>query len=278
MPFVEIGNDDDSDSVDIYVEDYGRGQPVILIHGWPLSHRMWEHQIEALVDGGYRCIVYDRRGFGESAKPWDGYDYDTLASDLRAIIDGLELDDVVLAGFSMGGGEVARYFGNYGSEGIDKAMLIAAVTPFLMLTDDNPEGVDGANFEAMIEDIRKDRIAFLDGFGKKFVNWGMMSHLVSEHQLNYAKTIASFASPRATTECVKSFGMTDFRDDLSEMSVPTLVIHGDADEICPLALCGERAAAMLPNGKLEVIAGGPHGLTFTHPKELNRLMLDFLSS
>ena len=277
MPFVEIGLDDD-DSVDLYLEDYGSGQPVILIHGWPLSHKMWEPQIETIVEAGYRCIAYDRRGFGESSKPWSGYDYDTMAEDLQSIIEALELDEVILVGFSMGGGEVARYIGNYGTDSIAKAVLISAVTPYMLQSDDNPEGVPEAQFDEMVEGLTNDRLAFLDGFVKKFVGDGLLTHPVSADMLHYQKMIAAFAAPHATRACVHAFGTTDFRDDLAAFDIPTLIVHGDADDICPLKTSGQKSSQMIANSRLEVIEGAPHGLNLTHREELNELLLDFFQN
>ncbi len=261
-----------------YQDTGGSGPAVVLIHGWPLSHRMWEPQISVLRDAGYRVVSYDRRGFGHSAFPNGDYDYDTFAADLKAVLDGLDLTDVTLVGFSMGGGEVARYIGTYGTERVAKAVLVSAVTPYLVKTDDNPDGVDREVFVDMIQNIKRDRPAFLKGFGKKFVGWGLLDHPVSQEMLDYAWNIAVMAQPQATIECVTAFGMTDFRDDVRKMTIPTLVIHGSSDDIVPPAPSGEAAAALLPNGRLEIIDGAPHGLTMTHAEHFNRLLLDFLSA
>lgn len=265
-------------STEIYYEDRGEGQPVVLVHGWPLSHRMWEGQVNALVDAGYRCIAYDRRGFGDSGRPGGGYDYDTFASDLNDLVRTLALHEIVLAGFSMGGGEVARYLARFGAERVAKAMLIAAVTPFLLKTPDNPEGIEAAVFDGMVEAIKRDRIAFLEGFVKTFFHWEPGSRALSADVVAFNKSIAWMASPVATQQCVVAFGKTDFRADLAAMFLPTLVVHGDADEIVPFEISGKRAAAMIGGSRLEVIAGAPHGLTSTHGARLNALMLDFLRS
>src|SRR5690606_18705668 len=201
-----------NENVCLYYEDYGEGQPIILIHGWPLSHKMWEYQIAELVAAGYRVIAYDRRGFGQSDRPWNGYDYDTLASDLNDLIGHLELKDVILIGFSMGGGEVARYIGIYGTQKISKAVLIGAVTPFLLKTDDNPDGVDADVFEGMKEGISKDRPGFFREFGKNFMNYDQNKDRISEAQLDFNWNIACHASPKGTLDCVDSFGKTDFRE------------------------------------------------------------------
>ena len=277
MPYVKVGTEKDM-PVNLYFEDYGEGKPVVLIHGWPLSHRMWEYQIDALTDAGCRVIAYDRRGFGDSDKPWNGYDYDTLSNDLNELMKALDLQDVTLVGFSMGGGEVARYFGQFGAERVSKAMLVSAVTPYMLKTDDNPDGVPQETFDEFMQNLEKDRIAFLDGFGKQFVNWDKGGESISEDLLHYAKTIASFASPRATKQCVTAFGETDFRPDMEKITVPTLVVHGDADQIVPIDVSAKQAAEMVDNSRLEVIEGAPHGLNFTHTDKLNELMVDFLKS
>lgn len=274
MPYLKRTGDK---PVDIYFEDYGSGQTVVLIHGWPLSHRMWEYQVPALIDAGYRVISYDRRGFGESGEPWDGYDYDTMAGDLHALLEKQDVKDAVLVGFSMGGGEVARYIGKHGSERVAKAMFVSAVTPYMLKTDDNPDGVEQAVFDEMKEGVKNDRIGFLDGFGKQFVNADKLPDATSEDLRHYNKTIAAFASPKATLDCIEAFAATDFRDDLKKFDVPTLFVHGDADQIVPLEVSAGRAVDMVKNAKLETISGAPHGLNFTHTEELNKVMLEFLS-
>lgn len=248
MPFLKL---EGQETLSLYFEDYGAGKPVVLIHGWPLSHRMWEPQVSALVSAGYRVISYDRRSFGDSDKPWNGYDYDTFAADLNALLTTLELRDVTLVGFSMGGGEVARYLGRYGSERVAKAVLAGAVTPFLLKTDDNPGGVDKGVFDGFIESIEKDRLEFLDGFTKMFFNRDQGERAVSDAAIAYNLQIAAFASPRGTTECVKAFGMTDFRADMKAFNIPTLFLHGDADQIVPLEVSGQRAHELVPGSRLE---------------------------
>ena len=264
-------------TTEIYYEDRGEGRPVVLVHGWPLSGRMWESQVNALVEAGFRCVTYDRRGFGDSGKPNGGYDYDTFTADLRDLITALDLRDVVLAGFSMGGGEVARYFGRYGGERVSKAMLIGAVPPFLLKPPDNPEGVDGAVFDGMLDAVKRDRVGFLADFLKQFFNYepGKPGG-ASEDAIAYSKSIAWRASPLATQQCIVAFGKTDFRADLAKITVPTLVVHGDADQIVPLPVSGKRAAEMIANSRLEVIEGAPHGLNVTHGPQLTELMLAFL--
>ena len=264
--------------VGLYVKDYGQGAPVILIHGWPLSGESWEYQIEALVNNGNRVITYDRRGFGKSSHPWDGYDYDTLAEDLKAIIDELELINVTLVGFSMGGGEIARYFGKFGGEGISKAVLISSVTPFMLKTADNEYGTPQEEFDKMEKQIREDRMAFLETFGKTFYNVGMLSKPVSSAYLHNDFMIAAAASPRATIECMKAFSSTDFRADLPKINVPVLLIHGDADKTVPLEASSGLAQKLIPNCRLVIYEGAPHGLCFTEKERLNRDLISFLNS
>jgi non-heme chloroperoxidase len=276
VALVQVGNEN-SAPVELYYEDHGSGNPVVLIHGWPLSSRSWENQVPALVDAGYRVITYDRRGFGNSSQPWTGYDYDTFAADLDALLSHLDLRDATLVGFSMGGGEVARYISRYGTERVAKAVLAAAVPPYLYKSDDNPEGgLDDATIQQFQDGVRGDRIAFLDGFTTSFFTAGDRSDLVSEPNRLYNREIASFASPKGTLDCITAFGRTDFRDDLSKVDVPTLVIHGDSDAIVPFEVSGKRSHESIANSSLVLIEGGPHGLNATHPEEFNRALLDFL--
>lgn len=263
-------------ATDIYYQDLGKGQPIVLIHGWPLSHRMWEAQINALTEAGYRCIAYDRRGFGDSGQPAGGYDYDTFASDLNDLMTQLDLRDAVLAGFSMGGGEVARYLGRYGSKRVSKAMLLGAVPPFLLKTPDNPEGVDKSVFDGMLDGVKKDRIGFLGAFFPNFYNTEAGAKGVSADLIPFSKSVAWSASPLATQQCIVAFGTTDFRQDLKAMAVPSLIVHGDADRIVPFDVSAKRSHAMIAGSRLEVLKGAPHGFAATHAEQLNALMLDFL--
>ena len=266
-------------ATEIFYEDTGgSGQPVVLIHGWPLSARMWEAQINALVAAGFRCVSYDRRGFGASGKPAGGYDYDTMTADVRNLIVHLDLRNAVLAGFSMGGGEVARYFGRYGTDRISKAMLISAVPPYLLKTADNPDGVPKDVLDGILKGITDDRINFLSGFLQKFFNLDKKKDAISDEVLQYNKSMAWLASPIATQDCVKAFSGTDFRDDLKKMTVPTLIVHGDSDQIVPVEVSGKRSAASIKGSRLEMIKGGPHGIATTHAEKVNALMLDFLRS
>ncbi len=268
----------DSQKVKIFYEDLGKGDPVILIHGWPLSHRMWEYQVEEIVNAGFRCITYDRRGFGESDKPWGKYDYDTLALDLKNIIEHLDLKNVTIAGFSMGGGEVARYIGKFGSKNIKKAALISAVPPFMLKTKDNPDGIEQKVFDGFKKSIREDRPGFLAGFGKDFVNYSDNKDRISEDQVHFNWIVACLASSKASLDCVDSFAETDFREDLKKFDVPTLILHGDEDNIVPIDIAGKKSSKLVPNAKFEVIKGAPHGLTMTHKKEFNKIFLEFLKS
>ena len=277
MSYFETSSKEKGKTIHLYYEDYGEGKPVILIHGWPLSHRMWEYQIEEIVNAGFRCIAYDRRGFGDSDKPWIGYDYDSLAQDLSDIITGLNLHDVTIVGFSMGGGEVARYIGNHGTSKLAKAALISAVPPFMLKTDDNPDGLEKKVFEGFKDEIRRDRPGFLDGFGKQFVNFEDQKDTLSEELLGYYHSIACKGSAKATLDCVDSFGFTDFRKDLKDFDIPTLVVHGDADEIVPLEISGKKSADMVANSEYHVIKNAPHGFVFTHTKEFNKILIDFLN-
>ena len=258
----------------LHYQDLGEGRPVVLIHGWPLSHRMWERQVDALLDAGHRVIAYDRRGFGESGRPAAGYDYDAFADDLHDLMTALDLTDVALVGFSMGGGEVARYAGRHGTKRVRKAALLGAVPPFLLKTDDNPDGVPRDVFDGMIAAIRQDRLAFLDGFFPGFYN--LDEQTPHADLVPFSKWIAWAASPLATQRCVTAFGETDFRADLRRLDVPTLVVHGDADRIVPIDISGRKSAAAVKGARLEVLPGAPHGFAATHAERLNELLVEFL--
>jgi non-heme chloroperoxidase len=256
--------------------DYGQGQPVVLIHGWPLSKEMWEYQLHALVGAGLRVIKYDRRGFGKSSKPWDNYDYDTLADDLNDIIEQLDLQNVVLVGFSMGGGEVVRYLSNHGDRRVAKIVLIGSVTPFLGKTDDNQDGVDPSVFQKMIDDIKEDRIGFLEDFGKKFFGVNLIKHPVSSAMLDYYCMLASMAPSHSTQKCIQSFAFTDFRKDLENIKVPALVIHGDSDQNVPIEVSGKLTAQIFHDCRYLVYSGAPHGLFYTHKDQLNEDLIKFI--
>jgi non-heme chloroperoxidase len=265
-------------NVKLYVKDYGKGKPVILIHGWPLSNEMWEYQIEFLVQNNFRVIAYDRRGFGKSSQPWDGYDYDTLTDDLKEIIEQLKLENVALVGFSMGGGEVVRYFSRHGGKGVTKAALISSIIPFLLKTDDNPEGRPKEKGEATAAAIREDRIGFLENFGKTFFGVNIINKPLSTPLLEYYRNLCSLASPRATLKCAESLSNTDFRDELHTIKVPTLIIHGDDDKNVPIEVSSQKTAEALTNNTFIVYEGAPHGLFYTEKDKLNQDLLNFLNS
>lgn len=276
MAYIKAGEDTAGNPVNIFYEDWGQGAPVVLIHGWPLDHTMWEHQAIALAKAGLRVIAYDRRGFGRSSRPWTGYDYDTLAADLNALLEELDLNQVTLVGFSMGGGEIARYIGTYGEARIARVAFVGAVTPFMLKTDNNPEGVPQSVFDQMGDAMKKDRFDFLQTFAKSFYGVGMISHPVSQGVLDWNFTVASLAAPNATRDCAVAFSSTDFRADLAEIKVPTLVIHGDADATVPFGASGERTAKMIPQAELKVYKGAPHGLFFTDKDQLTTDLLSFV--
>ena len=277
MNLIKAGQDGQGKPVELNYVDYGQGNPVVLIHGWPLSGASWEYQLAELPLHNVRVIAYDRRGFGMSSKPWDGYEYDTLADDLKAVLDTLDLQNVTLVGFSMGGGEVARYMSRHNGARVAKVVFVSAVTPFMLKTDDNPNGADKSVFEDMITNLGKDRPGFLSDFGKKFYGQGFMSHPVSEGTLNWTASLAFPASPRATTECVKAFGYTDFRQDMAAIKVPALFIYGTSDDIVPPAVGAEAAAPMVAGSQLVAYDGEPHGLNVTSKDRLNRDLLSFIS-
>jgi pimeloyl-ACP methyl ester carboxylesterase len=249
---------------------------VVLIHGWPLSGRSWEKQVPALIKAGYRVITYDRRGFGDSSKPWTGYEYDTLARDLDRLLTKLDLGNVTLVGFSMGGGEVARYLGTRGSGRVRRVVFVSAVTPYLLKAADNPAGVDLGIFDGIRAALDGDRPAFLSGFLQNFYNADVLRGIrISDDVLRLSWTIAAGASPKGTHDLVAAWG-TDFRADLGRITVPTLIVHGDADRIIPLEVAGKRMPELVKGSRLVVVKGGPHGLNWTHAEELNRALLDFL--
>jgi pimeloyl-ACP methyl ester carboxylesterase len=278
MAKLTVGTENDA-PIELYYEDHGSGKPVVLIHGWPLSSRSWEYQVPALVDAGYRAITYDRRGFGWSSQPWSGYDYDTLAADLNAVIEHIGIGDVTLVGFSMGGGEVVRYIGRYGTSRVGKAVLAAAVPPYLYKSADNPQGgFDDSGIAQFQNGVKRDRLVFLDNFITGFFSARSRTDLVSEPQRIYNRDIAAFASPKGTLDCITAFGRTDFRGDLPRVTVPTLVIHGDSDAIVPFEASGKRSHEAIAGSRLVLIEGGPHGLNVTHADQFNGALLDFLAA
>ncbi|MFP5283613.1 MAG: alpha/beta fold hydrolase [Actinomycetes bacterium] len=276
MAQVAVGIENGS-PIELYYEDHGAGRPVVLIHGWPLSGRAWEAQVPALVEAGHRVVTYDRRGFGKSSQPWTGYDYDTLAADLDALMTHLDLTDATLVGFSMGGGEVVRYLTTYGSSRVARIALLSAVPPYLYKSEDNPEGgVEDAVVEQLQSGVRGDRLAFLDQFFYGF--FGADGELmVSEQQRQHAWQIASMASPKGTLDCIGAFSYTDFRDDIARLSVPTLVVHGDSDAIVPFEVSGRRTAELIEDARLVVIEKGPHGILASHPAQVSEALVAFLA-
>ena len=275
MPYITVGKEN-SGEIELYYEDHGTGAPVVLIHGWPLSGASWEKQVPALLDAGYRVITYDRRGFGRSSKPAKGYDYDTLASDLDKVLTALNLNDAFIVGFSMGGGEVARYLGTVGSRRVSRAAFVSSIPPFLLKTPDNPEGIDGSVFEGIRTGIIADRLAFLTSFFNNFYNTDVfLGKIISEEAVRQSWNVAAGASPIGTLSCVTAW-LTDFRKDLAKITIPTLIVHGDSDRICPIEATGKRIHPAIPSSQLVVIKGGPHGLNWTHADQLNEALLDFL--
>jgi non-heme chloroperoxidase len=275
MPHVTVGKEN-SGNVELYYEDHGEGPAVVLIHGYPLSGASWEKQLPALLNAGHRVITYDRRGFGKSSQPTTGYNYDTFAEDLHKLVTHLELRDFSLVGFSMGGGEVARYIGKYGSKGVNKAVILSGVPPFLLKTPDNPEGVDGSVFEGIEKAVTADRYAFFTGFFKNFYNTDvLLNKLVSEQAVQASWNVAAFSSATASLACVPTWH-EDFRKDLAKIDVPTLVMHGDADRILPINAAGARTAKLIKGARMVVVKDGPHCITWTHADEVNAQLVNFL--
>jgi non-heme chloroperoxidase len=273
--YINVGQEN-STEIELYYEDHGSGKPVVLIHGWPLSGASWEKQVAALLAAGHRVITYDRRGFGKSSQPATGYDYDTFAEDLHKLVTALDLHDFALVGFSMGGGEVARYIGRYGSDRVSKAVFMAAVPPFLLKTADNPNAVDGSVFDGIKKGIVADRPAFLTQFLANFYNFDVLGgKQISDEVVRLSWNIAAGASPKGTLDCVTAW-YTDFRKDLPRVDVPTLVIHGDADRILPIAVTGNRTHEAIKGSRLVVVKGGPHGLNWTHADQVNAELVSFL--
>src|SRR6201998_3175236 len=275
MSYIDVGKEN-STSIHLYYEDHGSGQPVVLIHGYPLSSSSWEKQIPVLLDAGYRVIAYDRRGFGKSSQPTTGYNYDTFAEDLHKLVTHLKLRKFALVGFSMGGGEVARYIGKHGSKEVSKAVFVSSVPPFLLKTADNQEGVEGSVFEGIQKAVAADRYAFFTDFFKSFYNSDLLlGKRVSEQAVQASWNIAAGASATASLACVPTWH-EDFRKDLARIDVPTLVIHGDADRIVPIGTSGLRTSKLIKGARLLVVKDGPHCITWTHAEEVNAELLNFL--
>jgi non-heme chloroperoxidase len=274
--YINVG-EENSTSIELYYEDHGTGKPVVLIHGWPLSGASWEKQVAALLAAGHRVITYDRRGFGNSSQPATGYDYDTFADDLHKLVTTLDLHDFALVGFSMGGGEVARYLGRYGTERVSKAVFISGVPPFLLKTADNPAGVDASVFDGIKKAIAADRPAFLSAFLSDFYNFDVLGgKLVSDKVVQANWNVAAGASAKGTLDCVTAW-YTDFRKDIPRIDVPTLIIHGDADRILPISATAIPLSKGIEEARLVVIEGGPHGITWTHADQVNAELLNFLT-
>ena len=265
-----------TDKTRLYVKDWGSGRPVILLHGWPLSSDSWDDQALAIADAGYRAISYDRRGFGRSSQPWSGYDYDTLADDLAAVIEQTGAQDAVLAGFSMGGGEVARYMSRHAGKSVVKAALVSSVVPFMLETNDNPDGTGQAVFDSITLSLKEDRAKFFTAFFKDFYGVGMLSSPVSDELLQWSRNVAMQASLKATLACAKSFSTTDFRPDLSAFRVPTLIIHGTSDKTVPIDASGRAAAKGIAGSTLLEYDGAPHGLFATEKERFTKDLLAFI--
>ncbi|WP_267380311.1 MULTISPECIES: alpha/beta hydrolase [unclassified Sphingomonas] len=273
MPYVKT-----RDGTDLYVKDWGSGRPVILLHGWPLNADSWDPQAMALADAGFRAIAYDRRGFGRSGQPWNGYDYDTLSDDLADVMvaTGAE-QDATIVGFSMGGGEVARYMSRHGGKGVIAAALIASVVPYMLQTDDNPHGTPQSTFDQISDGIRTDRAKFFhDTFVPQFYGVGMISSPVSQEQIDHSTALAMMAGLKPTLACAEAFGHTDFRPDLASFRVPTLIVHGTGDKTVPIDASGRAAAKGIAGSQLVEYEGAPHGLNVTESDRLTRDLLTFL--
>ncbi|SFG13335.1 non-heme chloroperoxidase [Palleronia marisminoris] len=273
MPIVQT-----ADKTELYVKDWGEGRPVVLIHGWPLNSDSWEHQALALTEAGFRVISYDRRGFGRSGQPFKGYDYDTMADDLASVMDALDLRDVTLAGFSMGGGEVVRYISRHGTSKLRQAVLISSIAPYMKKADDNPKGVAEEVFTQMKDGVRKDRAAFMKDFFPGFFGNDSKGGGVSEAVLHWAWAMAMMASPKATLDCIDAFGHTDLRRDMKAIDVPTLVVHGTGDAVVPIDTSSRAAAKAIKDATLKEYEHAPHGLLATHAEQLNRDLIDFLKA
>lgn len=275
MPYVTVGKENSGD-IQLYYEDHGSGAPVVLIHGYPLSGASWEKQLPPLLAAGHRVITYDRRGFGRSSQPTSGYNYDTFAEDLYKLLSHLNLRDFALVGFSMGGGEVARYIGKYGSKGVTHAVFVASIPPFLLKTADNPEGVDSAVFQGIQKAVATDRYAFFTEFFKNFFNTDVfLGKRISQQAVQASWNVAAGASPTASLACVPTW-YEDFRENLGRIDVPTLVIHGDADRIVPIGASGQKTAGLVKGARLVTIKDGPHAVNWTHADEVNTELVNFL--
>jgi non-heme chloroperoxidase len=277
MAYLTVGTEN-STPIDLYYEDHGSGQPVVLIHGFPLSAAAWEKQVAALLPAGYRTIAYDRRGFGHSSRPGVGYDYDTFAADLNSIMNELDLRDAVLVGHSMGTGEVTRYLSRYGSARVSRAVMISAIPPFLLKTPDNPDGVDKSVFDGFMQAVTDDRYAYQTSFLNDFFNYDQTKgNQVSEEAYRANWNLAVSASAIGTLACIATW-QTDFRPDLPRIDVPVLIIHGDADRVLPYPKTAPRLQQQLPGGRLVTLKGAPHAIPWTHASEVNKAIMEFIGA
>ena len=277
MPTINITGKT-ADDAQIYYKDWGVGPPIVLCHGWPLNADMWEYQMNFLANNGHRVIAYDRRGFGRSSQPWTGYDYDTFADDLATVINHLDLQNVMLVGFSMGGGEVARYLSRHRSKRTSKAVLLGSVTPLMIRRDDNPEGIDPHIFDGMRQQLVQDRADFLNAFGPIFTGSTLPNSPVTKSMLEWTFFMALQASLKGTFDCVQAFSETDFREDLKNIDIPTLIIHGTCDAVVPIDVTARASAELIPGSTLKLYDGAPHALYFTHKDQVNADLLDFARS
>ena len=271
MPHLTVAPD-----THLYVKDWGHGRPVVLMHGWPLSADSWDDQAMAIADAGFRVIAYDRRGFGRSSQPWSGYDYDTLADDLKAVLEGAQATDATIVGFSMGGGEVARYLSRHGGKGVAQAALVSSVVPYLLKTPDNPDGVPQETFDGMTAGMKKDRAEFFAGFFKAFYGNTLVSRPASDELIDWSRQVAMQASLKATLACAQAFATTDFRPDLAAFRCPTLIVHGTDDKTVPIDASARAAAKAIRGAELIEYDGAAHGLLATEKERITRDLLAFL--
>lgn len=264
------------DNTKLFYKDWGTGKPVIFLHGWPLSSDSWDDHAMAVADAGFRSISYDRRGFGRSTHPWGGYDYDTLADDLAAVIEQTGATDVTLVGFSMGGGEIARYMSRHQGKNVSKVMLVSSIVPFMLKTDDNQNGTDQTVFDEMTINMIEDRAAFFTEFFEKFYGVNLLNQPASQEVLEWSRSVGMLANLKATLACAGAFSSTDFRSDLSAFNVPTLIIHGTDDETVPIDASARAAANGIPHAKLIEYDGAPHGLLVTEKHRFSNDLLTFV--
>jgi non-heme chloroperoxidase len=266
------------DNTQLYIKDWGKGRPVIFIHGWPLTSDTWDSHALAVAKAGYRAITYDRRGFGRSSQPWSGYDYDTFADDVAEVMAATDARDATLVGFSMGGGEVARFMSRYSGRNVVQTVLVSSIVPFMLKTSDNPNGVEQGVFDQIVDGIKQDRPGFYGSFFKDFYGVSLLSQSVSSECLDWTRSMAMQGSLKATLDCVSAFGTTDFRDELSSFTKPTLIVHGTADKTVPIDTSARAAAKGIPQAILKEYERAPHGLTVTHQEQLTTDLLHFLKS